>query len=200
MKTFSKKEILKKSWIDVKANVWFLASLYLLFVIVISITSDWDIFNTLLSVLGNLIFVLVSIRIINKEKVGYSSLFDGITFNMYLNYLAAYILVGLFVIVSFFLLIFPAFIVGSMLSMTPFILADGKEKNFWKAMKMSKKMTYGYKWKIVGFWFVLIGINILDLLALGVGLLVTLPLSLIAIAYVYKHVSSDSVIEAEVVS
>lgn len=200
MSTFSKKEILKKSWADVKANLWFLVSSYLVFVVIISITSDWDVFNTLLSVLGNLVFVLVSLKIVKKDKVGYSNFFDGITFNMYLNYLAAYILVGVFVLISFFLLIFPAFIVGPMLSMTPFILAEGKEKNFWKAIKMSKKITYGYKLKIVGFWFVLIGVNILGLLALGVGLLVTLPLSLIAITYVYKHISSSSVIEAEVIS
>ena len=52
---------------------------------------------------------------------------------------------------------------------------------------MSGVLTEGVMWNLVLFWLMLAGINILGMLALGIGLIVTIPLSWLATAYVYRR-------------
>ena len=47
-------------------------------------------------------------------------------------------------------------------------------------------MTDGIKWKLILFCLALGGLNLLGAIALGVGLLVTIPTSLMAYVYVYR--------------
>jgi len=53
------------------------------------------------------------------------------------------------------------------------------------SLSQSAKMTQGIKWKLLGFMLVLGLVNILGFLALIIGLLVTIPVTLIAYAHVY---------------
>jgi uncharacterized membrane protein len=56
-----------------------------------------------------------------------------------------------------------------------------------EAIKRSGVLTNGVKRNLVLFWLMLIGINILGMLALGVGLIAPVPISWLANAYVYRR-------------
>jgi len=54
-----------------------------------------------------------------------------------------------------------------------------------ESFERSTKLTDGYKWQLLGFFVVLALINAVGALLFLVGLLVTIPISMIAAAYVY---------------
>jgi uncharacterized membrane protein len=58
------------------------------------------------------------------------------------------------------------------------------------ALKESARITKGEKWNIFLLVLIFLGINILGVLALGIGLLITAPMSAIGIAYVYRKLSA----------
>ena len=60
------------------------------------------------------------------------------------------------------------------------------------AMKESNRITHGHKWSLLGFVLLLLLINCSELLALVVGLLVTIPVSSLAFAHAYRILGGRS--------
>ncbi|HWQ19218.1 MAG TPA: hypothetical protein VN455_05515, partial [Methanotrichaceae archaeon] len=58
-----------------------------------------------------------------------------------------------------------------------------------ESLKKSAEITRGASWNLALFGLMLVGINILGMLALGVGLLATLPISWLAAAFVYRRLA-----------
>ena len=61
-----------------------------------------------------------------------------------------------------------------------------------EAMKESARITRGYKWQLLGFVLVLALINVLGMLALLVGLFVTIPVTSLAFAHAYRALSANA--------
>lgn len=200
MRNFKNKEVLKKAWTLTKENLWLLAGLYAVFFILTFVVSDIFFLSTLVNVFMNIIIISTSLRIIEKKKVGFNNLIDDFNWKIFFNFLIAHILISVFTVIGFALLIVPGFVVATMLSMTSYMLVDKKESHFWQAIKASKKITSGFKWRIFVFWVVAVGVNILGAIALGVGLLFTLPLTVIAFTLIYKELSKDGSVSAEKVN
>lgn len=68
-----------------------------------------------------------------------------------------------------------------------FVAIDHPNINGWKLLKESAKITKGNMWRLFGFLLMVTLINIIGLLLFIVGLLVTVPVTMIATAYVYDH-------------
>lgn len=102
------------------------------------------------------------------------------------HYILATILSGLCVIVGLVLLIVPGIMLQIGLMFVPFLILD-KNMQPVAALKESWRLTKGYKWKLFGFLCVLILVNIAGTLAAFVGLLVSIPLSLLALTYLYRE-------------
>jgi len=49
-----------------------------------------------------------------------------------------------------------------------------------EALRASSSLTEEVKWNLLLFWLAIIGLNILGAICLGIGLLVTVPMSLMA--------------------
>lgn len=62
-----------------------------------------------------------------------------------------------------------------------------------EALKQSSAMTVGVKWRILLFWLAMAGLNILGVLALIIGLIVTIPITFIAYLHLYRRLSGDTV-------
>jgi hypothetical protein len=58
------------------------------------------------------------------------------------------------------------------------------------SFKQSAKITDGQKWQLLRFSLAIIGINLLGLLVFGVGLFVTVPVTMLATVYVYRKLSA----------
>ncbi|MCR4274929.1 MAG: hypothetical protein NUW02_02675 [Candidatus Campbellbacteria bacterium] len=103
------------------------------------------------------------------------------------HYILAVILSGLCVIVGLVLLIIPGIIVQVGLMFVPFLILD-KNMQPIASLKESWRLTKGYKWNLFGFFLLVILINVFGaLVTFGLGLLVTAPLSLLVLTYLYRE-------------
>ncbi len=107
----------------------------------------------------------------------------------FFRYLAAQIVVAVTVLLGFVLLIVPGIIAALAFMFTPYLIID-KDLAPFEAMRRSARITKGHRWPLFLFMCALILINILGVVALFVGLLVTVPLSMLAVARVYHALES----------
>jgi uncharacterized membrane protein len=104
------------------------------------------------------------------------------------KYLGASILYALVLVAGLILLIVPGIIFALMFMFTTFIVID-RELGPVEAMKESNRITHGHKWSLLGFTLMLVLINLLGLIALVVGLLVSIPVSSLAVTHAYRVLS-----------
>ena len=107
------------------------------------------------------------------------------------NFILASIIKSVIVIVGFILLIVPGVIFSIKLQFAEYLIVD-KKFDAIDALKGSWEMTKGVKTNLFIFSILLGLINILGLLCLVVGLFVTIPLSMVATAYVYRKLLSQT--------
>ncbi len=111
-------------------------------------------------------------------------LFEG--FKLFLPAVAAYLAITFFSIIGFILLIIPGIIVTAWYLFTFLFIAD-RGYGFWQAMEASRQLV---RQDTTGFVFFLgaMGLlNLLGLLCLFLGLLVTIPVTYIATFVAYRQ-------------
>lgn len=133
--------------------------------------------------LGSSIF---SLKIADNKKAEFSQLFDG--FRNFSESLLAFLLIFLYTTLWALLLIIPGIIVALSYSQTFYLLADKKHINGIDAMNKSKKMMYGFKWKLFCLIMRFTGWFILSILTLGIGLLWLVPYMQVSFANFYKDI------------
>ena len=101
------------------------------------------------------------------------------------NYLAAQFLMLLIIFGGFILFIIPGLIFSIKYMFTPYLVID-KGMGPIEALKASGKLTDGIKWDLVGFMAAIIILMYSGILALVVGLLVTIPLMTVACIVLYN--------------
>jgi uncharacterized membrane protein len=103
--------------------------------------------------------------------------------------LGAYLLYMIFVILWALLLIVPGIIAAISYSMTYFIIADDDSTGPLEAIRKSKKMMYGYKWKYFCLCLRFLGWLLLCILTLGIGFLWLVPYGSVSFAKFYEDLS-----------
>jgi uncharacterized membrane protein len=107
------------------------------------------------------------------------------------RFLGAELLTALIIFVGFLLLIVPGIIASVGLGFAPYFVID-RGTGPTDSLKQSWDITKGYKWQLFLFGLALIGLNLLGLIALVVGLLVTIPVTWLAITHAYRTLSAQS--------
>lgn len=128
----------------------------------------------------------VALRLYDKKRTEFKNLFDY--FNLIIPYLIASIIYGVIVVVGLILLIIPGIIWAIKFRYFSYFMVD-KNLGPIDALKASSKITKGVKWQLLFFGIVLGLINIVGALLILVGLLFTIPLSIMAEVYVYRKLS-----------
>ena len=113
------------------------------------------------------------------------------------SFLGASLLVSIVVVLGMILLIVPGIIFALMFMFATMIVID-RGLGPIESMKESKRITTGYKWKLFGLGLVLTLLNIVGLLALIVGLLVTVPVTVLAFTRAYRELSARAGVPATV--
>jgi hypothetical protein len=101
------------------------------------------------------------------------------------RFLGAEILLGIIVFFGFLLLVVPGVIAALGLGFAPYLVVD-RGLGSVEALKQSWQLTKGYKWSLLVLALALIGLNLLGTLALVVGLLVTVPISWLAVTHAFR--------------
>lgn len=127
-------------------------------------------------------FYVVAFKMIKKQKAEFADFFKG--FGFFLPLLLAGLLTGFFTIVGLILLVIPGIYLAVSYMFT-FLLIVDREIDFWQAMEISRKFVTKNFFSFFLFLLVLFLINVGGLLLFGVGLLVTIPLTLCAVAAAY---------------
>jgi uncharacterized membrane protein len=138
--------------------------------------------------LGLSIFALAISR---KQDPRCEQLFLG--FKRFGVSLGAYILQAIFILLWAILLIIPGIIAALSYSMTFFIIADNDSIGPLEAIRKSKNIMYGYKWKFLCLNLRFLGWALLCLLTLGIGFLWLSPYMFVSFAKFYD----DIIIEHE---
>ena len=113
----------------------------------------------------------------------------------YLPYLGATVLTAIIVVVGLILLIVPGVIAAMMLLFVKFIVVDRKMGPI-DALKESARMTKGHRMSLFLLVLAIAVINIIGAILLLVPLLVTIPVSTLAMVYAYRkigHAASEVV-------
>jgi uncharacterized membrane protein len=133
---------------------------------------------------------IFSLSISRNQDTKLEQIFQG--FNNFGTALGAYLLMVLFIILWMLLLIIPGIIASISYSMTFYILADDNSISAMDAIKKSKKMMYGYKWKYFCLGLRFFGWALLCILTLGIGFLWLMPYIQVSMAKFYDDIKANS--------
>lgn len=121
----------------------------------------------------------------NPDSVEYSALWHPTS---YLKFFATSLLTSLAIGFGLVLLIVPGLIAMVLFMFSTFVVVD-RGLGPLDALKTSMEMTKGNRWPLFGFAVLTALIIALGVLALGVGLLVAVPIVGLATAYAYRLLS-----------
>lgn len=193
---FSVKQSIKIGWEKFKAHAGICALTTLLMLALSSFSWKDDHFNPgiflffiavmVLSMIVKIGFTKIFLRIYDGESPKFIDIFKE--YLLFWKYLGVSILMPLAVLGGLILLIIPGIFWAVRFSLSPIIVVDTGVGPI-KAMKESWVITKGNFWKLLGFWIVIILLNILGMLVLGIGLLVSVPVTTLAGIYVYRELS-----------
>lgn len=214
----SLKQVFKESWKEVKKNLGFLVTL---FFIVIFVSVFFGLKNQETVSLFGIIYLLISpllsyavassaIKISRNEKVYLGSILKDLRVKTYLLFLSFVILMNIVlsifsvlgefikqnnpllgeVVTSLLFLILFVYFIGVMF-FPYYRLIDGG-KNIWRTIKESFEMGVGNRAFLFKFAIILFFLNIAGILAFGFGILITAPLTSVAIANVYNKIKNKN--------
>jgi hypothetical protein len=124
------------------------------------------------------------LRRIRGEKATLGDLFGGFT-RAYGNLVGIGFLVPTFTLIGLCLLVLPGIYLAVGYSFA-YILATDKRLSFWDSMETSRRTIHPQWWRVLGLVLLGLPFMLLGAAALGVGLLVALPLIIGAQAYAYE--------------
>ena len=133
----------------------------------------------------------IYLRFRDGEKPIFENLFDGLT-RAHI-WLASSIIVGIAVVMGLILLLVPGIIMMLRLSLIGFVLVDERTGPI-DAIQRSWDMTRGHTMDLLVLFIALFGLNILGACCLVVGLFVTVPMSGLAMAYIYRELKPKTVV------
>ncbi len=134
-------------------------------------------------VLVNISLNKIALTFADNKKISFDEVFKS--YNVFLNYIIGNFLFGVIVFLGFMFFIVPGVIFALRLQFVPYLIID-KNLDAVSAVKHSWEMTRSHTLDLLGFLAVSILINFLGVLFLFVGLLVTIPTTMVAHAHVYR--------------
>lgn len=205
METISLQAALRFGWETFKKRPGFFIGVTLIIFVVSWVTGlvlrmlDLDqnfigsILNLLITTLLDLGVVATMLKVYDSvESAQFSDLWHP---QQYLPYLGATVLTAIIVVVGLVLLIVPGVIAAMMLLFVKFIVVD-RNMGPVDALKESARMTKGHRMQLFLLVLAIAVINIIGALLLLVPLLVTIPVSTLAMVYAYRrlgHAASEVV-------
>lgn len=142
------------------------------------------------SVLISLGLIRIALKIVDGEPVETADLFSRV--DLALPYILASVIVGVMVAIGFVFLIVPGIYLAITFGFFGYNIVD-KNHGIMESIEQSAAITRAQKWDLFGFGVALFFFNLAGALALGIGLLITVPVSMLALAYVYRKISGEPV-------
>ncbi len=189
--TFTYGEIFTHAWAKVKEHAWYIFRVFILIAIIMGVAQKLFLVTPLIDLFVGIAIVAISLVIASGKKPTFEDLFESFkTYKITFHYFVASLLVLLSVILGTILLILPGIYLAVRLQFYKFLIVENETMSPTHALKESMRITKGKFWKLFGFVILIILLNLLGLLCLGIGLLITIPVSILAHAFLYKKLTS----------
>ena len=197
-KKFSLEEALKFGWERTKSNIGFLIGVMLVSWLAQAIPSHFEkmfkdshsalyiVFFLISTFVGGMVtigLVKISLSFCDHGTGEFNDLLSGLP--VFANYFVASLLFSLAVMGGCILLIVPGIILAVRLGFYPYLIID-RNMTIMESLKQSFEVTKGSTMDLFLFGIVAVIVNLVGLVCLLVGLLVTVPVTMIATAYVYR--------------
>lgn len=137
-----------------------------------------------ISTIINIGLITIALEFINNKKPEFEDLFTSFK-GCFWRYLWTSLLVGLIVAGGLLLFIVPGIYWAVKFQFCTYLIID-QNCRVTESLKRSSKITEGVRWNLLGFGLLLVLINIAGAIVFLIGLLVTIPLTMIAYASVYR--------------
>jgi len=187
-------EAIEFGWNSVKQHAGFFIGVFLLFFALSFMMYGAGALGTRI-VLGLLVsgmslgYRKLAIDMVDGKPPEFKELFS--CFSLLLKYLLAAILYSIIVAAGLVFFVIPGIIWAVQFGFYSFVIV--KERSWpWSALKKSSALTSGVRGKLIIFAFALLGINLLGVVALGIGIIITIPLSVIAAAHVFNQLEENA--------
>lgn len=202
--TFSKKEAIKFGFKTAKENILFFIGLLVIWVLVTAIFSTiqetlntnkqyligllFNLFTLVIDSILSLGIINITLKFVDGQKPDFKDLYY--TTKLF-NFILASLIKAVVVIVGFILLIIPGIILSIKFQFFEYFIVD-KKMDAVDSLKASWKITKGVKWNLFLFGLLLALINILGFLCFIIGLVIAVPLTMVANTWVYRKLLSQS--------
>lgn len=209
--TFSPREMIRFGWSTFTKRPWFFMGAYafsaLLYVVADSVVSSlvpphdgslWSDSITFLGLVSLFLTFLIntlynmgttSFALKAHDQYAHVTLSDLWRPRPFWSYAITNVLYAFLILVGLVLFIIPGIVVSVVLSMSLLIVVDTGASPY-EALQKSYHMTAQHKWDLFVLGILILGINILGALVFVVGLLVSMPVSLLAVAHAYRVLSA----------
>lgn len=137
--------------------------------------------------MGFLKFFLTAAR---EQTTKYEIILSEVNLGKSWRFLVTSFLYALLVIVGTILFIIPGIYFAVKYGLSLYFIVD-RDAKIGEAFSLSSQATKGQKWNLLGLGILIILINIVGFIALLYGLLVTIPVTMLASAYAYNKLSSS---------
>lgn len=204
MNSFGKVALVKESWQTLKKNINLFAMMIGVYVIYyIAQYASVAIFGRLspISSLMSFVFSVISLvlelgsinlilKVIDNKNAQIADLYKypNLAMKVLKTFITSF-LYGLMVVGGLILLVVPGIYLAIRFMFFSYYIVD-KDAGIVDSLKMSWKLTDKAVVNLFLFDLLIIGLNILGAIALGVGLLVTVPISLISVTVLYRKFQS----------
>ena len=184
---FSKKELLQSGWAKTKEHFWLLLSVLMFVLLITWATGYWWALSIVVSIFLSISIVTLSIDIADGRIPVFTDIFRKYRhWKIFVNYLISAILAGVIVLAGLLLIVVPGIYLAIRLQYYKFLIVDKENISPVMALKESWRMTEGHTWNLFLFMLLIILINFIGAMLLGIGLFVSVPVSLIAYAFLYR--------------
>jgi hypothetical protein len=136
--------------------------------------------------------IRATIAVTKGQKPEVAMLFETDGFG---PYILASILFGIAVAIGLVLCIIPGIIFAVVYHFYGYVIVENPSTGAIDSLKKAADITRGHRWELFGLFIVLILINIVGLIACLVGVLFTAGISAVAVAYAYRSLSGESVVQ-----
>ncbi len=181
--TFSTKEALVFGWEKTKGNIWFLVGLLLFISILSSGAKEFPGLLFLVGIFAGVSILTVLFKIYDSGEASIHDIFSK--YRIVLQYLVASVLYTAMVLAGLVLLVIPGVYWAVKYQFYKLFIVD-KEMGPIEALRESGKITKGNMWNLIFLLLVLMGLNLFGAIIFGIGLFITIPVTLLAYIFVYK--------------
>lgn len=184
---FTLKEVFSPAWTKTKEYAWYLFCVFILSVAVMAIGRFTFILAPLIDYLVGISIVTISLVIASGHTPTFNDLFKSFkNYKITWHYILTTLLYILIVVIGLIFFILPGIYLAVRLHFYKFLIIEHENMGPIDTLKESMRMTSGLFWRLLGFIIVIALFNIVGVLLLGVGLIITIPVSVLAHAFLYK--------------